>query len=109
MIELEDLRQLLKQHRWTLNTRKSGKQQVFVAKQRRGPKLATFYIATERTLQSLTEADIVGKIRKAAERLAQQRDGHDQAHTEQNQPNRAYMPALSIIPAFTTELKRKEA
>lgn len=84
MIEPMDLKQLLKKHRWTLNARRSGNQQVFSAKQRRGPKLATLYIATEHTLRDLTEADIVALItRKAAEdeeRLAQKRGSNSQAH-----------------------------
>ncbi len=95
MIELMDLKQLLKQHRWTLNARRSGNQQVFTAKQRRGPKLATLYIATERTLQGLTEADIVALIRRRAaedeERLAQKRGSSGQAYSP------TQMSALSII------------
>ncbi|HET8840792.1 MAG TPA: hypothetical protein VFN35_04960 [Ktedonobacteraceae bacterium] len=82
MIELMDLKQLLKQHRWTLNARRSGNQQVFTAKQRQGKRLATLYIATEHKLQNLTEADIVALINsKATERLASSNQTDDQAYT----------------------------
>jgi hypothetical protein len=72
LIELGNLKALLRQHRWTLNARASGNQQIFSAKQRQGKRLVTLYIATENTLQALTEDDIVEKInRKAAEQAAE--------------------------------------
>lgn len=72
MISPEELRALLKKHRWTIAIRASGRQHVFTAKQRRGEKLATCYIGTSNTLNFLTEEDIVAKLnRSATARLAQ--------------------------------------
>ena len=105
MITPDELRALLKKHHWTIAVSTSGRQHVYAAKQRCGKRLRTRYIGTDNKLNILTEEEIVAKInRSEAARLVQQRDGSDQAHTEQRQPiDRAYMPAPNIIPAHETE------
>ncbi len=98
MITPEQLKGVLKSHRWTLSFSKSGKQQVFSAKQRRGAKLTTCYIGTSNTLNKLTESDVVEKItRKAAKSLVSSSQTNDQALTDQSHPVAGYVPALSII------------
>jgi hypothetical protein len=99
MITPEDLKALLKKHRWSIAVGKSGRQQVYSAKQRRGKRLATCYIGTSNKLNILTEDDIVAKLNRSAMRLVNERGSHDQAHTDQSGPNRAHSPALDIIPA----------
>lgn len=64
MITQEELRTLLKKHRWTIAIRASGRQQVFTAKQRQGKRIATCYIGTSNKLKNLTEEDIVAKIQR---------------------------------------------
>lgn len=81
LITPEELRAVLKEHRWTIATSKSGRQQVYSAKQRRGKKLATCYIGTANKLNSLSEEDVVAKINRSAARLVSERDGNnDQTH-----------------------------
>jgi len=103
VITPEDLRALLKKHRWTIAISPNGRQQVFSAKQRQGKKLATCYIGTTNKLNSLNEADVVEKINRKTMRLADQRDSSNQAHTEQSSPVGAYMPVSTIIPALRTK------
>ncbi len=80
MITPGELKALLKKHRWSMGVSKSGKQQVYAAKQRRGKRLATCYIGTSNRLNFLTEEDVVAKInRSVVERLAQMHDGSGQA------------------------------
>jgi hypothetical protein len=64
MVTPDELRSLLKQHRWTIAISTSGRQQVYAAKQRRGKKLATRYIGTANTLNELTEEDILEKLHR---------------------------------------------
>jgi len=111
MVTPEQLKAILKKHRWTIAVSTSGKQQVYAAKQRQGKKLATLYVGTSNTLNSLSENDVEAKITRKEERLAKKRDSHDQARPEQEVPNdRSYMPVFTIIPTFTPQhQQRKEA
>ncbi len=99
MITPDELKALLKKHRWSMGVSKSGKQQVYAAKQRRGKRLATCYIGTSNTLNVLTESDVVEKInRKAAPKsLVPSSQTNDQAHTVQGYPEMGYMSVLPII------------
>lgn len=101
MITPEELRALLKKHRWSIAIGKCGNQSVYAAKRRAGKKLATCYIGTSNRLNILTEEEIVAKIiRSEAMRLAQKRSSNDQAHTDQCQPQQQGKGAgTSIIPA----------
>ncbi|HEU5377541.1 MAG TPA: hypothetical protein VFV38_19130 [Ktedonobacteraceae bacterium] len=100
MITPDNLRTLLRKHRWTIAISTSGRQQVFAAKQRRGKKLATCYIGTSNKLAQMTEEDVVEKItRRAAKSLVPSSQTNDQAHTEQRLPSEAPVPVIPIIPA----------
>ncbi|MGH2478494.1 MAG: hypothetical protein ACRDHW_02415, partial [Ktedonobacteraceae bacterium] len=64
MITLDELKTLLKQHRWIIAISTSGNQQVYAAKQRQGEKVVTRYIGTANKLNSLTEEAILEKLNR---------------------------------------------
>ena len=66
MITLEELKALLKQHRWILATGMSGSQPVYAAKQRQGKKVVTRYLATAHRLNDLSAEDILAKLNRTA-------------------------------------------
>lgn len=80
MVTPDELRTLLKQHRWTIAVSTSGRQQVYAAKQRRGKRLVTRYIGTANKLNSLTEEVILEKLYRSEARLnpADTKSGADQ-------------------------------
>lgn len=64
MITLNELKALLKQHRWILSEGMTGKQAVYSAKQRQGKKVVTRYIGTANRLNTLTEETILEKLNR---------------------------------------------
>jgi pyruvate/2-oxoacid:ferredoxin oxidoreductase beta subunit len=64
MVTLDELKALLKEHRWIISEVMTGKQKVYAAKQRQGKKVVTRYLATEHRLDSLTAEDILAKLNR---------------------------------------------
>jgi len=66
MITPNELKALLKQHRWIIALGMSGKQATYAAKQRQGKKVVTRYIGTANRLNDLTVDDILAKLNRPA-------------------------------------------
>jgi hypothetical protein len=64
MVTEEQLKEILKQHRWTLRSdTQSGGQSVYRAQQRQGKRNVTKYLFVSSKLADMTEADVLGKLR----------------------------------------------
>jgi hypothetical protein len=65
MVSEEELKGLLKRHRWTLRDNiRSGDQKVYTAAQRQGKRTVTRYIGTANRLKNMTEEDVLAKLNK---------------------------------------------
>lgn len=65
MVTEQELKELLKQHRWTLRAdTQSGKQTVYRAQQRQGKRNATKYLFVASKLADMTEVDVLAKLKE---------------------------------------------
>lgn len=67
MVTESELKELLKQHRWTLRgDMSSGRQTVYRATQRQGKRTVTKYIVVASKLKGMTAEDVLSKLNKPA-------------------------------------------